>query len=72
MTVAPSGIGTAFRLRRLDLASIDTETADTIRRLVRRGAVPDPAIREGAAAIVDAVRMRGEAAVTDANARYGQ
>jgi histidinol dehydrogenase len=62
---------TAFRFRRLDLGSSDAETLATIERLVRRGAVPDEAVRAGARAILDDVRRRGDAAVLDASRRYG-
>ena len=39
--------------------------------LVRRGAVPDPAVREAARATLADVRARGDAAVRDANVRVG-
>jgi histidinol dehydrogenase len=60
-----------FRLRRLDLAA--TTPADVRERvaLCRRGAVPDESVRAGARAILDDVRARGAAAVTDAGARFG-
>jgi histidinol dehydrogenase len=58
-------------IRRLDLAS--SEPADIRERLdlCRRSAVPDEAVRTGARAILAAVRLRGVAAVLDANARFG-
>lgn len=61
------------RLRRLELARTATDpgTAAAIRRLVRRGAVPDPAVREQAGAIVADVRERGDAALRAANERFG-
>ena len=39
--------------------------------MLRRGAVPDPRVREGARAILASVKAGGDAAVRDANARYG-
>jgi histidinol dehydrogenase len=61
----------AIRLRRLDLAS--SAPADLLERsaLCRRGAVPDETVRTAARAILDDIRRRGVAAVTDAGARYG-
>jgi histidinol dehydrogenase len=61
----------AIRLRRLDLAS--SAPADLLERtaLCRRGAVPDQAVRTAARAILDDIRQRGVAAVTDAGTRYG-
>jgi histidinol dehydrogenase len=63
------------RLRRLDLRATDP-AGDLAARsersaLVRRRAVPDPAIREAAREILDDVRARGAAAVRDANVRVG-
>jgi histidinol dehydrogenase len=58
-------------LRRLDLAADDPTTLATVERLQRRAAVPDPAVRDAARAILDDVRVRGEAAVADAGARFG-
>jgi histidinol dehydrogenase len=60
-------------LRRLDLAQtgIDPAVAAQVRALLRRGAAPDQRIREGARAILAAVRSGGDAAVRDANARLG-
>ncbi len=64
----------ALRLRRLDLAAVATGDAAAIdhrRSLVRRGAVPDPAVREAVRATLADVRARGDQAVRDANARVG-
>jgi histidinol dehydrogenase len=60
-------------LRRLDLARADSDpaVAAEVAALVRRGAVPDPRVREGARAIVASVKGGGDAAVKEANARYG-
>ena len=58
-----------FRLRRLDLAAGDADTAAEVDRLTRRGAVPDERVRSGARAILDDVRARGDAAVLEAGGR---
>jgi histidinol dehydrogenase len=60
-------------LRRLDLrrAGSDPEVAADVTALFRRGAVPDPRVREGARAILAAVKSGGDAAVRDANRRHG-
>jgi histidinol dehydrogenase len=60
-------------LRRLDLgrAASDPSVAAEVRALFRRGAVPDPRVREGARAILAAVKTGGDAAVREANRRYG-
>ena len=71
MSLAASAAGPTFRFRRLDLAARGATTAATIRRLVRRGAVPDPAVRDGARTILDDVAARGGRAVREANERYG-
>ncbi len=60
-----------FRFRRLDLASGDPATAATIHGLVRRGAVPDPGVRDGVREILEDVRRRGSTAVQAAAARFG-
>lgn len=62
----------SLRLRRLDLAAVDDPTVAAERTaLVRRGAVPDPAVRAAARRIVEAVERNGSAAVRDANRRFG-
>ena len=69
---APSDSG--FRLRRLDLAAVAAGDEEARRRydaLVRRGSVPDPAIRESARATLSAVRQGGDDAVRAANSRVG-
>jgi histidinol dehydrogenase len=58
-------------LRRLDLAATDPATRATVEGLQRRAAVPNPAVRDAARAILDDVRIRGEAAVVDAGATLG-
>ncbi len=68
-----AGVPASVRLRRLDLSLVDADPAVAAYRhaLVRRGAVPDGAVREGARAILADVRARGAVAVRDANARFG-
>ncbi len=61
-------------LRRLDLAAVRAGDADAVadyRALVRRGAVPEPAVRDGARATLADVRTRGDVAVRAANTRVG-
>ena len=63
-----------FRLTRLDLAAVAAGDADACGErdaLVRRGAVPDPRVRETARATLADIRTRGDAAVRDANAAVG-
>jgi histidinol dehydrogenase len=63
-----------MRLRRLDLAAVASGDRDARRdhdALIRRGAVPDPAVRAAARATLADVRARGDAAVRDANAAVG-
>ena len=59
---------TTIDIRRIDLAGLDPRDRA---QLTRRRAVPDQAIREGAAAIVAEVRSGGDDAVRRANERYG-
>jgi histidinol dehydrogenase len=64
----------AVRLRRLALADVARgEPAAVAERqaLVRRGAVPDPTVREAVRATLADVRDRGDVAVREANARVG-
>ena len=60
-------------LRRLDLSAALTNpaVAAEIRALLRRGAVPDARVREGARAILASVKAGGDAAVREANGRFG-
>jgi histidinol dehydrogenase len=63
-----------LRLRRLDLADVaagDAAALGVYRGLVRRGAVPDPAVQEAARATLVAVREGGDGAVRAANERVG-
>ena len=65
---------TPFRLRRLDLAAVAAGDPDARRdhdAIVRRGAVPDPAVRAAARATLAEVRARGDAAVRVANEAVG-
>ncbi|MDO8483524.1 MAG: histidinol dehydrogenase [Candidatus Limnocylindrales bacterium] len=64
----------ALRLRRLDLAAVaagDPAARREHTALVRRGAVPDPAVRAAARATLAAVRADGDAAVRAANLEVG-
>jgi histidinol dehydrogenase len=58
-------------LRRLDLREPDEAARAERDALCRRGAVPDPAVREAARAILADIRQRGATAVRDASARFG-
>jgi histidinol dehydrogenase len=60
-----------LRLRRLDLRSGDPDALRARDALFRRGAVPDPAVRDAARRILADVRERGAAAVRDASTRFG-
>jgi histidinol dehydrogenase len=62
-----------LRIRRLDLGAASSDPAAAADRaaLVRRGAVPDPAVREKVRRILEEVRRNPSAAVRDANARFG-
>jgi histidinol dehydrogenase len=74
MIPAQAATATAgVRLRRIDLAATSTDlaVAAEVERLIRRGAVPDRAVRNGARAILDDVRARGDVAVREANERFG-
>jgi histidinol dehydrogenase len=60
-------------LRRLELAraASDAAVAAEVRALFCRGAVPDQRVRDGARAILAAVKAGGDEAVRDANAKFG-
>jgi histidinol dehydrogenase len=62
---------TALRLHRLDLAAADPASRATRDGLIRRGAVPDPTVRERVRATLAEVRRRGGDAVREANERVG-
>jgi histidinol dehydrogenase len=68
--VAPA-TGDPLRLRRLDLATSDPAAIAERDALTRRGAVPDPGVRDGARAILAAVREDGSRAVRETAARVG-
>ena len=70
-TPTPTPASTELRLRRLDLGASGPAARAERDALVRRGAVPDPAVREAVRATLDDVRARGAAAVRDANRRVG-
>ncbi len=65
------GVGAELRLRRLDLREPDGAATAERDALFRRGAVPDPVMREAARAILSDVRARGADAVREAAARFG-
>ena len=69
-----ASVATELRLRRLDLDAVaagdPTAIADR-HALIRRGAVPDPSVRETVRTILAAVRDRGADAVREVNARVG-
>jgi histidinol dehydrogenase len=70
VTAAPP----TLRLRRLDLAAVAAGDAIARRdhdRLIRRGAIADPRVRETARRTLSDVRTRGDQAVRDANATVG-
>jgi histidinol dehydrogenase len=62
-----------LRLRRLDLrtAATDARVAREREALCRRGAAPDPAVRDGVREILERVQARGADAVREANDRFG-
>ncbi len=59
------------RLARLDLRDPDQAVLAARDALFRRGAVPDPAVREATRRILADVRERGATAVREASARFG-
>ncbi|HTG40100.1 MAG TPA: histidinol dehydrogenase [Methylomirabilota bacterium] len=63
--------GARLALTRLDLAATDDATRTALASLVRRGAVPDARIRDGARVILEEVRVGGAAAVRRVNTAYG-
>jgi histidinol dehydrogenase len=71
VTVVVSTPPSELRLRRLDLRRDDPASLRERDALFRRGAVPDPAVRSAARAILADVRERGGAAVREAAARFG-
>ena len=71
MTETPTPTAATFRFRRLDLASEDPANVETIGRLVRRAAAPDPDIGARVQGILEDVRLRGSPAVRSAASRFG-
>jgi histidinol dehydrogenase len=70
----PSAGAGRFRLTRLDLSAVAAGDTDACREhdaLVRRGAVPDPRVRETARATLADIRTRGDVAVQHANRTVG-
>ena len=65
------GTTAELRLRRLILGSADGGARNEREALIRRGAVPDRNVRDGARAILAEVRRDGDAAVRAANERFG-
>ena len=63
--------GSSLTLRRLELAATDDVTKRELDELVRRGAVPDPKVRDAARAMLDEVRLGGSSALRQASAQYG-
>jgi histidinol dehydrogenase len=63
----------SVNLRRLELgrAAAEPAIAAEIAALLRRGAVPDRAVRDKARAILDAIKAGGDSAVQEANAKFG-
>ncbi len=74
MTTRSAPAAAAIRFRRLDLAAVaagdPAARADRL-ALVRRGAVPDPEVREAARRTVADVAARGAVALHEANALVG-
>ena len=66
-----SGDPARLTLRRLDLRAPNAATDRERDALCRRGAVPDPAVRDAARTILADVREHGADAVRDAAARFG-
>ena len=60
-----------LRLRRLILGSTDPQAQAERDALIRRGAVPDPQVRDAARAVLADVRRGGDDAVRDASRRFG-
>lgn len=73
MTSPSSPAPDAIRLSRLDLRQVTTDPAVAARRerLIRRGAVPDPNVRDGARRILAEIRSGGDGAIRAANMRFG-
>jgi histidinol dehydrogenase len=61
----------SLTLRRLDLRTPDPAAVGERDVLFRRGAVPDPEVREAARTILADVRARGATAVREAASRFG-
>jgi histidinol dehydrogenase len=66
-----TAVDTRLTLRRLDLRAPDAAALAERDALFRRGAVPDPKVRDAARRILADVRARGSVAVREASARFG-
>jgi histidinol dehydrogenase len=74
VTAAVRAFDPVTDIRRLDLAAVAAGDAEAVRErdaLVRRGAVPDPAMRDAVRETLAAVRADGDGAVQATNARVG-
>ncbi len=69
--MSPADAPVELRLRRLVLGATDPASRAERAALIRRGAVPDPAVRESARATLAAIREGGDEAVRAANERVG-
>ena len=71
MTATAPPPATPFTLRRLDLTATDETTTAIVDRVLDRASITNPAVRDAARAILDDVRLRGEAAVLEAGTTFG-
>jgi histidinol dehydrogenase len=69
--VSAPGTTAELRLRRLVVGSTDAGARNEREALIRRGAVPDATVRDGARATLAEVRRDGDTAVRAANERFG-
>jgi histidinol dehydrogenase len=69
--VSPTDAPVELRLRRLILGATDPASRAERDALIRRGAVPDPTVRESARATLASVREGGDDAVREANDTVG-
>ena len=69
--MSPADAPVELRLRRLILGATDPASRAERAALIRRGAVPDPAVRESARATLADIREGGDDALREANERFG-
>ena len=69
--MSPTDAPVELRLRRLILGATDPANRAERAALIRRGAIPDPAVRESARATLAAIRDGGDDALREANGRFG-